>query len=101
MPKYLLVDSDKYLEQLKQVLQELKLVPDADRFFSRCLLCSNLIQPIAKKDVALRVPPYTFKTHNDFFTCPHCNKIYWEGTHSGMIHKKLKELGIYEKQGNS
>lgn len=94
MPRYLLIDSDRYPEQLKQVIQEFVLVPKKDNFFCRCLLCNTLIQTISKAEIFPRVPAYTFKTQAEFFNCPHCNKIYWTGTHIAMIQQKLKEWGI-------
>lgn len=92
MPRYILIKSDNYNEQLKQVIEELSLKPDQNKWFSRCLLCNTEIQPIPKSDVKTKVPEYTYKTHEEFFLCPDCGRVYWSGTHIQNVEEKLKWL---------
>lgn len=58
--------------------------------FSRCAECNALIAAVDRDAVCERVPPYVFRTHDQFFACPGCGRVYWSGTH---IPKILALLG--------
>lgn len=92
IPRYILIKSDYYIEQLRQVIRDLDLKPDEALFFSRCILCNTPIEPISKGPVKTRVPPYVYKTQENFLHCPRCDKIYWRGSHIEMAMKKIKEV---------
>ncbi len=47
----------------------------------RCLICNHSISRIAKKKVSHLVPPFVYRTQENFFRCRRCNRIYWKGTH--------------------
>lgn len=97
IPRYILIKSDKYIEQLRQVIKELNLVPDKNLFFSRCLLCNTEIEPIPKGVIKTKVPPYVYETQDNFLHCPRCDRIYWAGTHVEKAKGKLQEVLWYEK----
>lgn len=92
IPRFIIIKSDKYMEQLKQLVAELGLVPDPNLFFSRCLLCNAEIESISKDIVKPKIPPYVFETQESFLRCPSCNKIYWSGTHVDRAKEKLCEI---------
>ena len=56
---------------------------------SCCPACNARIKPIPKKDVAEKVEKNTFAFYNEFWTCPKCGKIYWQGAHWGNIQATL------------
>jgi uncharacterized protein with PIN domain len=58
---------------------------------SRCPACNSRIKPILKKDVAEKVEKNTFAFYNEFWTCPKCRKIYWQGAHWGNIQTTLEK----------
>ena len=76
-----IVEANDPREQMKEVLTKLGLKPDPDRFFSRCLLCNEALQPVSKEEVEGRVPDFIFASYADFHLCPGCRRIYWPGTH--------------------
>jgi len=39
-----------------------------------------------------RVPPYVFKTQQQYMECPRCHRIYWRGTHWTAMTDRLKRL---------
>ncbi|NQT82521.1 Mut7-C RNAse domain-containing protein [bacterium] len=86
------VESDNWIDQLKQVIAQLKLKLTPDNLFSRCLLCNSALEPIPKADVKERVPPFVFQTQEEFVHCPSCDKIYWQGTHVSHVLDVLKPL---------
>lgn len=86
----LLIESDDFREQIRQLLHDLNLKPD--RSFSRCPVCNSPLQSVAKESVRERVPPYVFQTQERFSLCPQCPKIYWRGTHWQRMRERLKRL---------
>jgi uncharacterized protein with PIN domain len=92
IPQYILIKSDNYLEQIKQIIGEYKIVPNRDMFFSRCLLCNSEIKPILKDDIKEKVPEYVYDTQDNFLFCRKCGKIYWKGSHIENAMKKIMEL---------
>ena len=79
----LLLNTDDFREQLREVVGRLDL--DFQLGFSRCLVCNTCLRGVAKHAVSGRVPPYIFRTQEQFKECPRCVKLYWRGTHwSGM-----------------
>jgi uncharacterized protein with PIN domain len=56
---------------------------------SRCLECNGLLVPSPPAAVRGRVPPYTFATQREFWTCAGCDRVYWAGTHVEGIQRRL------------
>lgn len=75
------VDWGSTSAQVKQVFVTLNLTISKDNMFTRCTICNNEIIPLKKSDVEGRVPPFVFKTQNEYGYCVKCDKIYWRGTH--------------------
>ncbi|MCJ7578277.1 MAG: Mut7-C RNAse domain-containing protein [candidate division Zixibacteria bacterium] len=92
--KYLLIQSEKPLEQLKQVIDHFKLKIDKDNLFSRCMVCNQPLQEIKKEKIKDRLHPYVYQTQENFVYCSVCDRIYWAGTHVEKMAKKLSERGI-------
>ena len=90
-PDYLLIQSDRFREQLQQVVQACRLEPFREAF-TRCVECNSLLQPIAKEAVEERVPPYVFSTQQKFSLCPICRRIFWPATHQQRMLEELKAL---------
>jgi len=86
------IESDNWIEQLRQLVAQFGLKLDPNELFSRCLLCNSRLQPIPKADVRERVPPFVFQTQEKFVRCPRCEKIYWQGTHVSHVLDVLKPL---------
>jgi uncharacterized protein with PIN domain len=84
----LLVASDNYRDQLRQVIDEFGLKDF--NIFSRCLECNALLQAVNKEEVFERIPPFVYLTQDRFALCPACNRVYWHGTHANnMLHRIL------------
>jgi uncharacterized protein len=85
----LLIESDYYHEQVRQVVQSLGLKPII-QMFTRCLRCNRLLQPAAKEVVIEKVPLYVRTTQTNFMHCPVCDGVYWAGTHRDHMLQQLK-----------
>jgi len=90
--KVINIKSQNLKEQLKQLIQELNLILDKDKMFSRCVICNLELEYIQKDKVKERVPEYVFNTQENFYLCKGCNRIYWQGTHWGNVAKTLGEI---------
>lgn len=83
------IESDFVEEQLAQVIKSLHLKVDRKKIFTRCVECNTPITLVKKEDVKSKVPPYVYKTQEEFMNCPNCKKVYWKGTHWGLANKFL------------
>ena len=90
--RIILIQSETIKEQIAEVLKVLKIKPDSEAMFTRCILCNTELIDIEKEEVKDKVPEYVFKTQEDFITCPKCKRIYWQGTHWGNVIKTLEEI---------
>lgn len=86
----LLVASDRFEEQLAQLLRDLDL--DMDGSLSRCARCNTALRPIHREEVEGRVPAYVFREHVQFSSCPQCDKVYWRGTHWERMRQRIEEI---------
>jgi len=79
-------------EQIKRVLNELKIDVDERKILTRCILCNVRVKRIEKEKVKGKVPPHVFEIHDEFWICPNCKRIYWAGTHWQNMEEKIKEI---------
>lgn len=49
--------------------------------FSRCLVCNGLLKPIPEGEIADRLLPGTRALYHDYWICPGCDRVFWEGPH--------------------
>ena len=82
-----LLQSDDFREQMKQVTEDLGL--DFQKGFSLCIECNVALQEIGKESIQDRVPPFVYRTQDQFLVCPDCRKLYWRGTHWQNMKKEL------------
>jgi uncharacterized protein len=93
--RVVLVDIDSPEEQLRQVIQKLKIPIIKEQFFSRCLLCNEVCREINPNDIKDNVFPYILKTKDQFRRCPKCGRLFWQGSHyKHMIANLDKIIGI-------
>jgi hypothetical protein len=87
----LLIESDYYHEQVRQVVQRFGLDPRR-HVFSRCLPCNTSLSPVVRTAVAAKVPPYVYATQTIFTYCPGCHRFYWGGTHRINMLRQLQAM---------
>ena len=86
------IESDHYVAQLQQLIQDLGLQLTDVKLFSRCLHCNKHIESIEKMSIFEKVPDYVWETHDQFNQCPSCRRIYWAGSHGIRTQKLIEEL---------
>ena len=89
--KAMIITQDDPKEQLQETVKKLNLSYDFNPF-SICLECNQTLIPRSKEEVQNLVPPYVFKTQNQYMECPVCHRIYWQGTHWQAMIKELNTL---------
>jgi uncharacterized protein with PIN domain len=90
--KAVLIQSDEPERQIHQVIDTLGL-DCRFRPFALCLECNQPLVERSKDEVKELVPPYVFKTQNQFMQCPNCQRIYWRGTHWQAMTERLEKFG--------
>lgn len=56
--------------------------------FTRCMECNVPVEDIPKDRIIDRLPEKTRLFYDEFWICPRCKRIYWEGSH----YEKMKEF---------
>ncbi len=65
---------------------------DVGRIGSRCSICNGLLTPKYTSSVRASVPEKVAASHQDFFQCIECNKVYWEGSHLRRIRALVRRI---------
>jgi len=95
--KAILIKEDQAEQQLRQVVDTLKL--DCHfRPFALCLECNQPLLERSKQQVKDLVPPYVFQTQSQYMVCPACQRIYWRGTHWQAMTKKLEKFATGQRR---
>jgi uncharacterized protein with PIN domain len=90
--RILRVMEDKPSLQLKDLIQKGYISLDDENLFSRCLLCNTLLNEIPREESEGKVPDFIFYQQKEFFRCPQCLRIYWQGSHQENMQKRMEEL---------
>ena len=88
--KSVFISDDAIRKQLIQVRSELNIILGPDLI--RCLICNDELVKVLKKDVRSNVPPYVYKTQDEFMHCNGCDKYYWRGTLYDYMDDFFKRL---------
>lgn len=92
--RMLVVRSQRLEEQLRFVLKELGLKPDRRRLFTRCTYCNAALASVPREEALPLVPPLVRELKTEFWRCPSCKRLYWNGTHTERTAAKLDAWGI-------
>jgi len=88
---FIYLESDDVRAQIRQVFSVLGITGLPD-LLTRCLDCNHVLEDAPRDRVRDRVPPFVFATQPGFKRCPHCDKIYWAGTHRQAVLRTLQSL---------
>lgn len=82
--------SNSLIECIRELNHELKInwlyAP-----FSRCLICNSALIEPSKEDILEQVPADIRARSEQFWFCPQCQKVYWEGSHTQKMQKQLQD----------
>ncbi len=83
------VTGDCVTDQIGEVFEKLGLIPESERFFTRCVKCNFELLTASQEEVSGRLPPYILENCSHFRRCPSCNGVFWPGTHKENMQKFL------------
>jgi uncharacterized protein with PIN domain len=86
------VESQHPPEQLREVVERFRLDTRAAGLWTRCTLCTAMIEWVDKAAVRGIVAPRVFQVYNEFFRCSGCARVYWFGSHVERILRNLATL---------
>lgn len=81
---------DKH-EQLNEVIKKFDLYSKFNSF-TRCMTCNAELIPKKKEEIAGKINPETAQFFNEFYYCPHCDKVFWKGSHFERMEKQILSL---------
>jgi uncharacterized protein with PIN domain len=85
------VEGKHEADRLASIAKRFAIPLEIDLRFSRCPRCNTGIQSVPKSKIAGKVERNTFEHYDEFWECPKCGKIYWQGAHWPKIHQTLGE----------
>lgn len=92
LPGAVRIRSDDLEEQIREVAAALPLrLVDP---LSRCSVCNALIEPVSRDEVSELVPEGVRSRHQEFWRCPTCGRVYWQGSHWDKMVEKLHDLRL-------
>ncbi len=77
-------------ERLAELSRRFKLELNVNMTTSRCPKCNAEVEPIPKAEASGRVKENTSAHYEEFWECPECSQIYWQGAHWKRIRKTLQ-----------
>ena len=86
-----LIENTNEAENLASLAKRFKFKLEIDLKISRCPKCNAQIRSVRKNSVINRIPETTSTHYNEFWECPNCKQIYWQGAHWKRIEKTLRE----------
>jgi len=90
--KSVLIESDHFTAQVRQVISALKLDKSCLRPFTICIECNQRLEERVKEAINDRVPPYVYHTQEYFAECPACRRLYWQGTHWQAMSREIEGM---------
>jgi uncharacterized protein with PIN domain len=93
MPPFLLVEDDRFREQLRQVVVAFDIDPRAG-LFRRCVDCNTELVEVPAEEAAAHVPEFVRATQKSFRRCPRCRHLYWDATHVERVRGELDRMGF-------
>jgi uncharacterized protein with PIN domain len=90
--RVVVVRSNDPADQLRELSRGLHLSPVNANLFSRCLRCNRVLTEVGRDEARAAVPEYVWHSHRRFYCCPGCEKIFWAGSHSARMRRRLRKL---------
>jgi uncharacterized protein len=85
------VEGDTELKRLADLSERFGLPLELDLEKSRCPKCNTQLTVVHKEEIADNVEKNTLLYYNEFWKCPNCGAVYWQGAHWTKIRSTLDE----------
>ncbi len=88
----ILITSDDVIEQVTQLRDAMRIDPEIR--MTRCSLCNTPLREASPFEIACADYAPKDNTGFAFFFCPHCDKLYWNGSHGKNLTDRIsRHLG--------
>ncbi|MCW3976970.1 MAG: Mut7-C RNAse domain-containing protein [Candidatus Bathyarchaeota archaeon] len=87
----LLIEGMDEAENLADLATRFKFRLQINLKTSRCSKCNTQIRSVRKDRIIDRIPEKTSTYYNEFWECPNCKQVYWQGAHWKRIEKTLRD----------
>ena len=94
------LDGKTAAENLSEIARRFKVKLDIDMAKSMCTKCNVRVRQVSKEKVANKVEKTTFSYYDEFWECPKCGQVYWQGAHWTRIRKTLETANENLRQEN-
>jgi uncharacterized protein with PIN domain len=88
------ITEDRPFLQVRELIQKGLISLSEENLFSRCLLCNVLLDDIPREEAEGKVPDFIFYQQKEFYRCPRCQRIYWQGSHQENMKRRIDKLRI-------
>jgi len=78
-------------ERLADLAERFRIRLEIDVRDSRCPKCNTAIRAVPKEEIKDKIPEATSRFYDDFWICPNCSQIYWQGSHWKKINNTLTQ----------
>ncbi len=78
-------------ERLAELAKRYNLPLTADMEKSHCPKCNTKLNPMPKEHLSGEVEKNTLRHYSDFWKCPNCGQVYWQGSHWKQISNTLNQ----------
>ncbi len=85
------IEGQTEVEKLAELAKRFDFPLTIDLKRSRCPRCNTKIRPTPKEKLTGKVEKNTFIYYDEFWKCPKCGHIYWQGAHWGRIRATLEK----------
>jgi hypothetical protein len=86
-----LVEATNEAEKLADLARQFGFILEIDLKLSRCPKCNARIETVSKEAVIDKIPETTSMYYDNFWRCPVCGQVYWQGAHWKRIKQTLEE----------
>jgi uncharacterized protein len=85
------VEGNTEPERLAEMSARFGIPLEIDLEKSRCPKCNTKIVVVPKEEIADKVEKSTLLHYSEFWKCPNCGAVYWQGAHWTKIRATLEE----------
>ncbi len=77
-------------ERLAELAHRYGVALEIDLAQSRCPKCNGKLAAVPKAEITDKVEKNTLLHYSEFWRCPNCGTVYWQGAHWTKIRETLK-----------
>ncbi len=95
--KVVLVELGRVEEQIAEVALRTGMELSFDPNKTRCPYCNTRLVKLSKAEALSLLPAKVVSAYDEFWRCPKCGRIYWQGSHWRTINEVLKRANAIIK----